>query len=192
LYTRKLLACISLQSSLLLLVLVVSPLSSYPRLHTTGTYPSPSRGCDYTLADEKKCLLVLCGKESSLLVLVMSLLCSYPRIHTAQYSSSPLRCHRPALIVVVHAQLHSCSCRHCLLAFSPSSCSCHPCLLALSLSTPPRSHKPALPGNVMVQTPPEEQNDRPSLGQSCSRSRVSGFSLSLLLCRIELKDERWE
>jgi hypothetical protein len=59
------------------------------------------------LCGREKCLLVLCGKEGSLLLVVVSPLCSYPRLHTAQYSSSPLRCHKPALLVFVPAQLHS-------------------------------------------------------------------------------------
>jgi hypothetical protein len=71
--------------------------------------------------------------ESSLLfVIVMS-----PRLHTAESSSSPRRCHKPALIVVVPAQLHLCSCNLCLLAHLSSS--------------PLRSHRPALVGSVPAQ-----------------------------------------
>jgi hypothetical protein len=40
-------------------------------------------------------------ESSLLLIIVMSPRCSYPLLHTAESSSSPLRCHKPALLVLV-------------------------------------------------------------------------------------------
>jgi hypothetical protein len=112
-----------------------------------NTRAPPPRECECTLSLEEvicgreKCVLVLCGKESSLLfILVMSPRSSYPRLYTAQCSSSPLRCHKPALLVIVPAQLHSCSCHPCLLAHLPIHVLMPPLPSCTLHSRPHRAH----------------------------------------------------